>query len=350
MRVLLVALTTVVVTLSAAGSKAAEPTIEEARPGDLPVPSKTPDSSSAIAAVPEARVIYFVPGDLAPDATQEARILQISKDVHRWYWDHTDNERTIPWTSQTVERVIGSQTSAYYNTDPWPRVLSELTQKGFPTWSAQKLFMVWLKGGGRYAGGALGPQWSGVALIGADNFVEMGCQPTHASNWPCTPGGAIAHELGHALGMPHPDTAGDWAGVNLNDRSIMGSHWNFPERSPRNYTVPSPWGLLNYERDHLRYNPSVSAVTSPFPAIPGDRMERPALPNPALRLTVSKAGPDVQLSWNGVGAFDYEAYSSTSARFTSYAPVPGSPTTTTSLTSSTAGSIVFFKVFEIPLQ
>ena len=114
--------------------------------------------------------------------------------------------------------------------------------------------------------------------------------------------------------------------------------------------MPSPWGLLNYERDHLRYNPSVSAVTSPFPAIPGDRMERPALPNPALRLTVSKAGPDVQLSWNGDGAFDYEAYSSTSARFTSYAPVPGSPTTTTSLTSSTAGSIVFFKVFEIPLQ
>jgi hypothetical protein len=350
----LVALSTVVVTFSAAGSKvdAQAPSLAECQSDALPVPTETPDASSALAVVPEARVIYFVPADLAPDSAQEARILQVSKDVHRWYWDHTDNERTIPWNTQTVERVIGTQSSAFYNLDPWPRVLAELGQKGFPVWSAQKLFMVWVKGGGRYAGGALGPQWSGVAMLGADNFVEMGCVPTHASNWPCTPGGAMAHELGHALGMPHPDTAGGWGGTDLNIRSVMGSHWNFPERSPRNYNVPSPWGLLNYERDHLRYNPAVSAGASPFPSIPGDRMELPALPSPALRLDVSRITAfDVELRWNANGAFNYEAYASSMPSFQSYTSVPGSPTTLTTLVSTSTGSpIVFFKVFEIPLQ
>ena len=340
-------LAAVVVTFPAAAQM---PSLAECQSDTLPVPAKTPDGSSALAAVSEARVIYFVPADLVADPTQEARILQVSKDVQRWYWDHTDNDRTFPWITQTVERVIGTQSSAFYNLDPWPRVLSELSQKGFPVWSAQKLFMVWVEGG-RYSGGGPGPQWSGVAMVDADRFVEMGCVPTHASNWPCTPGGTMAHELGHALGLPHPDTAGGWGGVDLNGRSVMGSHWNFPERSPRNYTVPSPWGLLNYERDHLRYNPAVSAATSPFPPIPGDRMELPALPSPALRLDVSKITAfDIELRWNANGAFDYEAYASSTPSFQSYTPVPGSPTTLTTLVSTSTGApIVFFKVFEIPL-
>jgi hypothetical protein len=132
----------------------------------------------------------------------------------------------------------------------------------------------------------------------------------------------------------------------------MGAHWNFPERAPRSWTVPSPFGLLNYERDHLRYNPLINVVTTPFPAIPGDAMQRPALPQPALSLSARRVtATTTQLDWNNDGGFSFYAYWSPTPSFANYAPIIGSPTSGTTLTSTDPSiPIVYFKVFEIPLS
>jgi len=189
-------------------------------------------------------------------------------------------------------------------------------------------------------------------MLGAESFLQLGCVPTHPSNWPCTPAGAMAHEIGHAFGMPHPDTAGDWPAGGLNDRSVMGSQWNFPVREPRNWTPTSPWGLLNYERDHLRYNPVLSQNGVPYGPLPGDRMEKPPLPDPALVLSAERSQTyETRLSWSDNGAFEYHAYWSTSPSFSIYAAVAGSPSLGPSLSHSDDGQpLLFFKLFEIPLS
>jgi hypothetical protein len=311
---------------------------------------------SAIAPVapvasPEVRVLYFVPADLVPDSALQDRILQASRDMHRWYADHTDNGRTFNWGS-TVQFVQGQSTASYYQADLWSRVLVELGNRGFPLWSPGLVFSIWVQGGQLFAGGATTPGWSGAGMVGTEAFLQEGCQPTHQSNWPCTPVGAMAHELGHAFGMPHPDTAGGWNGVYLNGASLMGSHWNFPERDPRNYIPDSPWGLLNYERDHLRYNPVFGTQGSPYLPPPGELTEKPALPNPALNLDVGLVNPtQAVLAWNNDGASQYYAYWSTTPKFGTYSALSGSPTTGLSLThNDTGNSILYFKVFEIPLS
>jgi hypothetical protein len=316
----------------------------------LAVPA-TPELKPAPPIQPELRVLYFVPGDLIPDAAQAGRILQASKDVHRWYADHTDFGRTLVWAG-SVEQVIGFNTVAYYSVDFWGRVLGELSSRSYPIFAAQKVFAIWVKGAGQWAGGAQVANFGGAALLGGEIFIEDGCVPTHPSLWPCTPAGAMAHEVGHGLGLPHPDSAGTWFGVDLNSHSLMGSHWNFPERYSRNWTPDSPWGFLNYERDVERYNPLVSVVGSPYPVLPGDPMQKPDLPNPSLNLMAALlSSTQTQLSWNLDGASQYYAYWSTSPDFSNYTPVSGSPTSGTSLNHTDAGmSVIYFKAFEIPLR
>ena len=296
-------------------------------------------------------MIYFLPIDRPWSQTKEDLIVQASRDVQTWYAHHTDDGRTFAWGGN-VERVFGSQASSYYNGDVWARVLSELTSRGYPVWQPQTVFQVWVDGAGRWAGGGTWHDWAGVSMLGAESFLQLGCVPTHPSNWPCTPAGAMAHEIGHAFGMPHPDTAGDWPAGGLNDRSVMGSQWNFPVREPRNWTPTSPWGLLNYERDHLRYNPVLSQNGVPYGPLPGDRMEKPPLPDPALVLSAERSQTyETRLSWSDNGAFEYHAYWSTSPSFSIYAAVAGSPSLGPSLSHSDDGQpLLFFKLFEIPLS
>lgn len=317
----------------------------------LTAPKVTPVfDPGALQGGPEVRVLYFVPSDAAHDSVQYDRIVQASKDVHRWYADHTDNGRSYIWNGD-VEWVNGQNTIAYYQVDNWGRVLSELSTRGYPIWGAGKVFAVWIKNGNQ-AGGASGSGWAGSAVIPADEFIAEGCVPSHPSNWPCVPPATMAHELGHALGLPHPDAAGGWNGDYLNDNSLMGSHWNFPVRDPRNYTADSPWGLLNYERDHLRYNPVLGVQGSPYPPIPNDPAQKPALPNPPLTLDVQPLGPASSgLHWNGNGANSYNAYWSQTPAFASYTQVEGSPTSGVSLSHTDSGQpILFFRVCEIALS
>jgi hypothetical protein len=309
----------------------------------LEVPAGLPLAGiAAVAAAPEVRVLYFVPSDLSPDPSQQDRILQASNDAHRWYADHTDIGQTFLWAG-AVEVVLGQRQASYYQADLWGTVLGELGARGYPIWSPGSVFAIWVKGGGLFAGGTTWFGWTGNAMVGVEAFIQDGCMPTHPSNWPCTPGGAMAHELGHAFGMPHPDTAGTWFGDYINDNSLMGSHWNFPERDPRNYVPDSPWGLLNYERDHLRYNPVLDQQTSLYPAIPNDPKQRPALPNPPLRMDAFMLGSTTtQITWNDDGAFRYYSYWSTVPDFATYAPIGGSPTTALSLVHIDSGQPILY--------
>lgn len=62
--------------------------------------------------------------------------------------------------------------------------------------------------------------------------------------------GAVAHELGHVLGLPHPDSyGGDWS------NTFMGEWWNYPNL-----------GLNSWELDFLRTNKAPFFTAVPEPA------------------------------------------------------------------------------------
>jgi hypothetical protein len=96
-----------------------------------------------------------------------------------------------------------------------------------------------------------------MALLGVELFPEFNnpemsggeCPDPDGEGveaWPCTPLGAFAHELGHPLGLGHPDPD------QYGGHSIMLSHWNYPNHAPPS---ESPWGFLRTERIALAENP-----------------------------------------------------------------------------------------------
>jgi hypothetical protein len=148
--------------------------------------------------------------------------------------------------------------SAYYNQDYWGRIITDLTGLGYTPFEVNNIKLLFIKGGGGVALGAQGCGGNcGLGMVGMDLFPEFNTgtyfncpSGTGVFAFPCTPLGAAAHELGHCFGLPHPvDIPATSAVAN---RSIMQTHWNYP-----NYAPPSesPWGLLTIERQTLRANP-----------------------------------------------------------------------------------------------
>ncbi len=181
--------------------------------------------------------IFLVPSDQTVDPRKEAFFRCAVQYVQSWY--KTKAGRSFSWSFRTM---TANQSAAQLGcsgttNDPacFSRVVQSLQSSGLPIYADQTHFAVALQGntvtwlGAR----AAGPSGGGFALFGADlsqQLIDRRCTPGTCStsfNGQTFAGdfvtGGVAHEMGHAFGLPHPD-AGE-SGGNL---SVMGYHYTFP--------------------------------------------------------------------------------------------------------------------------
>lgn len=117
----------------------------------------------------------------------------------------------------------------------WGKVLGEVRSRGFTpgTSSEPRLVLIFCKGAGGFAGGA---QWhsstgGGMAMLGdwcLDSFA--GRVPENLSWWSGQRRqfGATTHELGHAVGLPHPDIFNPVTNNRDYPYTVMGAWWDWP--------------------------------------------------------------------------------------------------------------------------
>lgn len=136
-------------------------------------------------------------------------------------------------------------------------VVAELHGRGYPTPPGQNesgySVVIFVKGAGGYAGGReLGAADGGWAILG-DWAIDsiQGTVPEGDYWWSGRrkQTGAVAHELGHTFGLPHPDAYnGNW------ETTVMGSWWNYPQL-----------GLNPWEIDYLNTNKAPFFQTQAVP-------------------------------------------------------------------------------------
>jgi hypothetical protein len=197
--------------------------------GDLPLPT---DTSAAVVSI-----VYMVPSDQPIDWAQRDFWHCASRYVQGWYrqqlgvtfaWSF--REISIPQTTAELGCNSDSQSAACIDA-----ALAATKAAGFPVYTDNTLYVAILQGDtGTYVGGRIDSvQGGGWALIGADlarDLVARNCSPGKCqTRWQGInhPGdfvtGGLAHEIGHAFGLPHPvPTEPD------QEKSVMAEHWRFP--------------------------------------------------------------------------------------------------------------------------
>ena len=223
-------------------------------PDDQMPPAVESEAASVTAAAGDYEVtpILFVPADVPVDSADLAYVNRIMRNTQHWYAEQLDG-RTF--SLQAAELIVGLQPRTYYfgacyppvnwmtcswGYTAWDRVFSELNARGY-TVAYNRVQGVFFKGEGMST--ALGGGQRFLVGIGADNVypdcAERGCA------YSVDLGGA-GHELGHALGLPHPD------GDPLWEDSIMGTGFYLHPLDTFINTGSHP------ERDYLKASPFIN--------------------------------------------------------------------------------------------
>lgn len=140
-------------------------------------------------------------------------------------------------------------------------------------------------------------------MAGVENFPEFnnyGACPSDPDGnmWPCVPHATMAHELGHAFGLPHPAEVESTHEVA--NHSVMQTHWNYPNNA---LDAASPWGLLTLERTTLWENPFFQEDIYLRQIYEADVVNLPVTgPVPAIDISSNVSGKNVMLSNNTTGA------------------------------------------------
>lgn len=138
-------------------------------------------------------------------------------------------------------------------------MLKDLNSQGYMVKEGRILMIFWVGSYGFAQGGggfAVVGDWTidGIAGKYEKGIYSSGCQDSANSAVFCRKNatvGTVAHELGHAFGLPHP---------NLNDTnwclSVMGCGWDFPANQLLNTSI-------NPEKSILLSNPFFQVKVEP---------------------------------------------------------------------------------------
>lgn len=247
------------------------------------------------------RTLLAVPSDLEWSQQEVDSITLAMHDIQAWYQFRTCGSTFLLPDPFQVEVFNCQNERAYYDTAWWDLLLAEMTAAGVPVYQPGNILAIWVKGVGG-TGIGLGSHWCddacGVAMASVEGWPAFNpgtycnaCPPNSnpsGSVWPCVPRGTMAHELGHAFGLPHSDDAGyNGANNGKTGHSVMQEHWFFPywlASLPAN----APWGLLTTEVQRLWLNNALTREVQLVPAYPGA---------PIVNLPVAGAAPQASFTF-----------------------------------------------------
>jgi hypothetical protein len=158
------------------------------------------------APTPEVRVIYLVPSDRQPRSEAPIALTNGIKHLQRWYWEQVGNGKTFKLHDPIVEIMRSSHDTRWFSTNPagdnpslylWFNSINDASAKFFdPNYTY--VIYIDVEAPGQAVGGnggvALLPQHDILGMIGQNTLEPKVCR------WV----GGLGHELGHALGLPHP--------------------------------------------------------------------------------------------------------------------------------------------------
>jgi hypothetical protein len=176
-------------------------------------------------AAPVVRVIYLVPADGVVRDNYTDRLQKAIEHLQIWYRNEMGNATTFTLHRPVVEVVQSSQVTSWYGTNPvgdnpdlwfFFNVVADafaLTGGGF--FDPNNIWVFYVDSDP--ACGQVVGATSGVAVLPANDLRGLAGEP----NIPPCPGqppdtagvcrwvGGLGHELGHALGLPHPSACED---------------------------------------------------------------------------------------------------------------------------------------------
>jgi hypothetical protein len=175
------------------------------RRGIIP-PSKKLQARLLAGSTPEVRVIYLIPSDRQPRAEAPTALANGIKHLQRWYWEQLGNGKTFKLHEPIVENKRSTHETSWFSTNPagdnpslylWFNSINDASATFFDP-SYIYVIYVDVEAPGQAVGGA-----GGVALLPQHDILGMIGQNANEPNV-CRWVGGLGHELGHALGLPHP--------------------------------------------------------------------------------------------------------------------------------------------------
>ena len=204
---------TLAITLVGCSDQATGPITTDASP--------SPAAAQGGAGTPEVHVVYLVPADVEVRGDYVQNLRAAITNLQAWYGSALGTGETFTLAHPTVLVYQTEHEASWYATNPLPGVDQSLwfwfnaTTEGFAATggSFSDPDDVWIfyidavPACGQATGGA-----ASVALLPANDLRGLAGEPTigtctgevEPDLGPCRWVGGLGHELGHALGLPHP--------------------------------------------------------------------------------------------------------------------------------------------------
>ena len=210
------------------------------------------------APVADVRTVYLIPSDATANPSYEQAIAGALGDLQDWYADQLGGS-TFALHDPVVESFVTPHPSAFYATNPngepflwfWNNVISDafsLTGAHFADPAHAWIFYIDAEPAPGQIGGA---GTTGVAVLPQHDLLGLiGAQPEPVSRWV----GGLGHELGHAFGLPHPESCDQGLPSCPFDTLMYLGYLTYPDT----YLLPD-------DKAHLLEGPYISPVTESVP-------------------------------------------------------------------------------------